>query len=303
MKRSEIMFKGIITPVVAILDENRKLDHKGMKAMIEHLIENQVNGILFLGSIGEFFTMTMEERKEFVEFAVKSVNGRVPVLIGTGGTVVDEVIELTNYSESEGADGVVVISPYYFKLDDESIFRYFSEVAKNTKLPVLLYNFPDRTSYELSPELVLRLAREHKNIVGIKDTVDNISHTRSLIEVVKSEIKDFTVFSGFDEYMVPNLMAGGDGLIGGLSNVVPGLFAKVYKAFGEKDFNTVLECQQTIYKLMNIYGVTQPFVAAIKSAVQLVGVDITPTVKLPGQKATQEQEKRIQNILKDANIL
>ncbi|MEW9124760.1 MAG: 4-hydroxy-tetrahydrodipicolinate synthase [Thermotaleaceae bacterium] len=297
------MFKGIITPVVAILDENRKLDHKGMKAMVEHLIENQVNGILFLGSIGEFFTMTMEERKEFVEFAVKSVNGRVPVLIGTGGTVVDEVIELTNYAESEGADGVVVISPYYFKLDDESIFRYFSEVAKNTKLPVLLYNFPDRTSYELSPELVLRLAREHKNIVGIKDTVDNISHTRSLIEVVKSEIKDFTVFSGFDEYMVPNLMAGGDGLIGGLSNVVPGLFAKVYRAFGEKDFNTVLECQQTIYKLMNIYGVTQPFVAAIKSAVQLVGVDITPTVKLPGQKATQEQEKRIQNILKDANIL
>lgn len=297
------MFKGIITPAITVLDEQGNLDLSGNEALINHLIAKGVNGILFQGSIGEFFCMSKEEKKEFIRFAIKTVNKRVPVLIGTGSTSVEESIEMTQFAEQEGADGVVVISPYYFKLDDESIYRFFSDIANSTKLPVILYNFPERTSYDLSPLLVLRLAKDHKNIIGIKDTVDNISHTRSIIQVVKSEIEDFTVLSGFDEYMVPNLMAGGDGLIGGISNVVPEVYSTLYKAFGEKDFVTVNQCQQTIYKLMNVYGVTQPFVSAIKAAVQLVGVDIQPNVKKPAKQADIQQVEKVKDILKWANII
>lgn len=297
------MVKGVFTPVITVLDKEGRVDFEGNKLVIENLIDKGINGLLFLGSIGEFFSMTMEEKKEFIKFVIETVNKRVPVLIGTGGTIVDEVIELSKYAEVSGADGVVVISPYYFKLDEESIYRYYGQVAESINIPLILYNFPDRTSYDLSPELVLRLAKDYSNIVGIKDTVDNISHTRKLIQVVKKEVKDFVVYSGFDEYFIPNLMAGGDGLIGGLSNVVPEVFAKLYRAYEERDFATVTELQGKISTLMQIYDVTQPFVPAIKTAVRLKGLDITATVKMPAEIARENQVEKVKNILMDGKII
>jgi 4-hydroxy-tetrahydrodipicolinate synthase len=118
------MLRGVISPAITVFDNAGKIDYDGNREAIEYLISEKINGILFLGSIGEFFTMSQDEKKQFISFAVKTVAGRVPVLIGTGGTNVDEVAELTRYSEKEGAYGAVVISPYYFNLDDESLYRY-----------------------------------------------------------------------------------------------------------------------------------------------------------------------------------
>ncbi|MFT8315942.1 MAG: 4-hydroxy-tetrahydrodipicolinate synthase [Clostridium sp.] len=297
------MLKGVITPVITILDEDRNLDFKGNEEVINSLISGGVNGLLFLGSIGEFFALTMEEKKKFISFVIKTVNKRVPVLIGTGGTVVEEVIELTNFADAEGADYAVVISPYYFKLNDESLYNYFSEVAKNTKLPLILYNFPDRTAVNINPKLVLRLAKEFKNIAGIKDTVDNISHTRQLIDTVKSEVKDFAVFSGFDEYFIPNLLSGGNGLIGGLTNIAPEEFAKLYKAYNDKDFNTVEKLQLFVNVLMNIYTVSDFFIPAIKTAKMLSGYNIKPVCKSPASGLSESQVEEIKEILIRAKLI
>lgn len=297
------MLKGVITPVITILDEERNLDFKGNEEVINSLISGGVNGLLFLGSIGEFFALTMEEKKKFISFVIKTVNKRVPVLIGTGGTVVEEVIELTNFAYKEGADYAVVISPYYFKLNDESLYNYFSEVARNTKLPLILYNFPDRTAVNINPKLVLKLAKEFKNIAGIKDTVDNISHTRQLINAVKSEVKDFAVFSGFDEYFIPNLLSGGNGLIGGLTNIAPGEFAKLYKAYNDKDFNTAQKLQLFVNVLMNIYTVSDFFIPAIKTAKMLSGYNIKPVCKSPASGLSQSQVEEIKEILIRAKLI
>lgn len=297
------MFKGVITPIVTVLDKDGKLDFRGNEEVINHLITNGMNGLLFLGSMGEFFALSIQEKKEFIKFAVNTVNKRVPVLIGTGGTNVDEVVELTRFAEANGADGLVVISPYYFKLDDDSLYRYYETVATSTKLPIIIYNFPDRTTVNLSSPLVLKLAADFQNIVGIKDTVDNISHTRNLIQVVKSEIPNFSVLSGFDEYMVPNLMAGGDGVICGLTNIVPKLFSDLYQAYQKSDFQTVTTNQQKISELMNIYNVSQPFVAAIKAAVKIMGRNIHPFVKHPGTTLTDTQLAQVKSILANAEML
>lgn len=297
------MFKGTITPMVTVFDKNGKLDFEGNKRVINHVIDGGVSGILFLGSIGEFFTMTKEEKKEFASFAVKAVNGRVPVLIGTGGTVVEEVVELTKYAEKEGADAVVAISPYYFKLDDESLYRYYAEIASSVKMPVLLYNFPDRTAVSLDPELVVRLAKDFDNIVGIKDTVDNISHTRKLIKAVKAVRKDFSILSGFDEYLIPNLMAGGDGVICGLTNIVPASFAKLYKAYSDKDFKTIAGIQQKVNTLMGLYDVSQPFVGAIKAAVALTVGGIEPAVRKPAGVLNEAQIEKIRSIFREAGVM
>lgn len=295
------MFKGILTPVITVLNQQGKIDFEGNKMIINRLIANGMDGLLFFGSIGEFFALSMEDKKEFIRFVVKTVDKRVPVLIGTGGTVQEEVIELTQFAQQADADGVVIISPYYFKLDSETIYRYYANIARNTSLPIMLYNFPDRTAADLTPDLVLRLAKEFSNIVAIKDTVDNISHTRKLIQLVKAELPNFTVLSGFDEYLIPNLMAGGDGVLCGLTNVVPELFAGLLKAYHAKDFETVITANAKISILMNLYDVTNPFIAGLKSAVASRGIPISTAVREPAAAITQQQMNVIRDILSKAD--
>lgn len=297
------MFKGVFTPVITIFNSNGEIDYQGNRRVIERLINSGVDGILFLGSIGEFFSLSLEEKKKFISFAVKTVNKRTKVLIGTGGTVVDEVISLTQYTESEGADAAVVISPYYFNLDEESLYNYYAQIAKSVDMPILIYNFPDRTSVNLSPQIIHRLAKDFKNIVGIKDTVDNISHTRKIIDEIKSDVNDFAVFSGFDEYFIPNLMAGGNGIITGLTNIAPELFISLYKAFEEDKLRVVNKLQNKINILMNLYDVSQPFISSIKIAVSMFVPNISASPRKPFSGCSEEQIERVREILIKANLI
>lgn len=223
-------------------------------------------------------------------------------MIGTGGTVVDEVVELTRFAEQAGADGAVVISPYYFKLDEENLYRYYQQIAQAVRFPILLYNFPDRTAVNLSPQLVTSLARDFSNIVGIKDTVDNISHTRQLIQAVKAVKPNFSVLSGFDEYLIPNLMAGGDGVICGLTNIVPELFSRLYRDYQQGNFTPVQAAQHKISILMNLYELSQPFVAAIKGATALRGLPIHSVVKAPSNQVNAGQQEKIKALFIGAKI-
>ncbi|MBP2627486.1 MAG: yagE [Firmicutes bacterium] len=297
------MFRGVITPVITVLDEQGKLDLEGNRLVINRLIDNGMNGLLFLGSIGEFFALSLEEKKEFIRFVVQTVNKRVPVLIGTGATIQEEVIELTHFAQQAGADGVTVISPYYFKLNSDTLYRYYANLARSTTIPIMIYNFPDRTAVNLEPELVLKLAKEFKHIVAIKDTVDNISHTRTLIHVVKNVRPDFSILSGYDEYLIPNLMAGGDGVIGGMSNVIPNVFSGLLTAYNNKDFSGVTIAQSKISMLMNLYDISQPFVAAIKGAVAAQGVPIGAFVKEPSGSLDTQQIEKITALLQKVNNL
>ena len=295
------MFKGAITPVITVFDKQGKIDAAGNTQHINRLIDEGINGLLFLGSIGEFFALTMDEKKEFIDLVVRVVDKRVPVLIGTGGTILAEVIELTNYAQQAGADAVVVISPYYFQLGNEVLYRYYAELAKNTTMPIMIYNFPDRTSVNLDPQLVLRLAKEFPHIIGIKDTVDGISHTRKLIQIVKKERPDFCVMSGYDEYMVPNLLAGGDGVIGGLTNVIPGVFRDLLAAYEKQDFAGVAAGQDKISVLMNLYDLSSPFVAAIKGGVAAQGVNIETVTQEPSLALQPEQVAAIRELVQKVN--
>lgn len=297
-----MLLQGIFTPAITVFDEQGRLDYNGNERVINRLIELGINGILSLGSIGEFCHLTMAEKKEFITLVVRTVNRRIPVLIGTGGTVVEEVVELTRYARQAGADYSMVISPYYFKLDDESLFHYYAAVAQAADLPVLLYNFPDRTTVDLSPELVLRLAKAFPNIVGIKDTVDNISHTRKLIRMVKGQLPEFVVFSGYDEYLIPNLMAGGNGIISGLTNLAPQLFVELLEAFRRNDLKNVISLQSRIYGLMELYEVSQPFVNAIKGAAVSLIPGISARSRMPVSDLTPAEMTRIRKLLTAAGL-
>lgn len=294
--------RGIITPIITIMDKKGNIDYENMKQHINNLIDNGVNGILFLGSIGEFYSFSKETKKELIDFAVKEVNGKVPVLVGVGDTNLDNVIEMSSYCKNVGVDVLVVISPYYFGPTNASTFDYMNYVAKNVDLPIILYNFPARSGNDLNADLVYSLVKENKTIIGIKDTVDSISHTRKIINKVKKEFPEFLIFSGFDEYYLSNRVAGGDGLISGLTNIKPKLFSQLHYAYQEKDFNSIANYGNHISKLMEIYDITDLFITSIKAGVKINGLDISTYTNSPSKPITQQQFEEIKNIINSSSL-
>ncbi|AEE14498.1 Dihydrodipicolinate synthase [Thermodesulfobium narugense DSM 14796] len=297
------MFRGVYVASITILDENGDFDLMKMAAHIDNLINNGVDGILFLGSTGEFYSFSIEQKKKFASFAVNAVNKRVKVLIGTGSTNINEVIEMSKYSKEIGADGVTIVSPYYFGPSESAAEQYFGKIAQSVDIPIMLYNFPARTGTELSAEVVLNLAKKYHNIVSLKDTVDNISHTRKVIQKVKSIRSDFTVLSGFDEYYVLNRLSGGDGVLCALANVDPKLFVSLHKAYENKDSVTIEKCAKKISVLMNLYECTDLFVTGIKAAVKINGLDISTFTNPPGVKITEGQFDIVKKIVDEVRAI
>lgn len=290
-------FEGIYCPSITITHDDGSIDYELWGRHLDHLVEAGINGVLVFGSIGEFYAFDIETKKKAVDFVVRHVSGRIPVLAGVGGTNLDEVLELTRSVEISGVDGVVVVSPYYFGPSSQSAERYFAAVAESTSLPVVLYNFPPRTGSDLTPELVAELAARHANIVGIKDTVDTISHTRKVIAAVRKVNPDFTVFSGFDEYYLVNRVSGGNGVLCGLTNVEPETFSRLHQAYESGDYATAIEAAERISRLMSIYDQADLFISAIKGAVKAKGLPISTLIREPAVQLDDRQAAHIQEIL------
>ena len=295
------MFKGVYCPIITVFDSDRKIDYAAQGQLVERLIEHGIDGILFCGSIGEFISLSLEEKREFFKWAVEKVNRRVWVLAGTGGTNVRETVELTEYCKLIGVDGAVVISPYYFQLDERALYSYYASVAQ-TNLPIILYNFPDRTKISLSTELILKLAMDFKSVVGIKDTIDSMSHTRDLINTIIPARPDFSVLSGYDEYLIPNLLGGGSGVLSGLTNIAPGAFVEIREAFKLGDFKRLCELQVKLNGLMKVYSLANPFMTAIKYAVHTMLPDVGYLLREPFAPLTNEERDNIEELIRTINF-
>lgn len=292
-----------LTPVITAFDANGNLDVQANKNVYDYLINAGIDGLLIMGSTGEFYAMSTEQRKELIDLVVSHVNKRTQVLIGTGCMTVEDTIELSNYAINAGVDGVIIVSPYYFNLTDESLEFYFGKIAEAVKGNIYLYNFPDRTGHDLSPELTLNLLRKHSNIVGYKDTVSLMGHTRNLIETIKNEFPDFEVFSGFDENFVHNILAGGSGCISALTNIYPEIFVNWVKAVNEKNMEKAAEIQKYVDKLSDVYEISKCFIPILKKAMILKGLDIKDYCKTPLLQANKEQSDSIKKLMEEFDHL
>lgn len=292
-----------LTPVVTAFDKNGNLDYKSNGNIYDFLIDGGVDGIVLLGSTGEFFSMSMDQKKDLIKFAVKYINKRTKVIIGSSCMTPDDTIELSNFAYDVGADAVMIISPYYFALSRESIELYYDKVANKCKLPIYLYNFPDRTGYDLTPDIILSLSRKHKNIIGCKDTVTQMGHTREIIEVMKKENPEFEVYSGFDENFAHNILSGGAGCIGGISNFVPETCSKAVKAVNDRNFDKVEEMQKTINGIMKIYDIGTPFIPIVKKAMVLRKIEMEDYCTEPFIRANDEETEKIILLLKEFDLI
>lgn len=289
---------AMVTP----FDEGGEPDIAAAKAVVERFVEAGVSGISALGSTGEFSHLTMDERKRFAEALVRIVGGRVPLVIGAGAAGTREAIELARHAAEAGADGVLCVSPYYWKVGEEALFRHFRAVTEASPVPVLVYNFPMLTGLDLSPSLVARIARECPNAVGIKDTVTEPMNTVRILRAVERERPDFAVLAGFEDGILPSLLAGAAGAISGLTNVAPELFVGLVKSAREGDVETAARLHRRALALMPLYALSDPGIGAIKLAMQRLGVPINPAVRGPALPAPPEAAEAVDRVLEDAGL-
>ncbi|MCG1034136.1 dihydrodipicolinate synthase family protein [Leclercia sp.] len=297
-----VQFSGIIPPVSTLFTADGKLDEQGSAALIDHMIDAGVDGLFFLGSGGEFSQLNTAERKAIAEFAIAHVKGRVPVLIGTGGTNARETIELSQHAQQAGADGIVVINPYYWKVSEANLIRYFEQVADSVTLPVILYNFPALTGQDLTPQLVKTLVDSRANIVGIKDTIDSVAHLRSMVLTVKAAHPQFVVLCGYDDHLFNTLLLGGDGAISASGNFAPQVSVNLLQAFRDGDLARAAQYHQTLLQIPQMYQLDTPFVNVIKEAISLCVRPVSTHVLPPAGPLDDARKAQLKTLLQQLKL-
>ena len=214
------MFRGTGTALITPFRDGA-IDFEALTGLLNFQVENGVDALIVLGTTGEAATMTPAERDAVITHALKVVDGRIPVIIGTGTNNTATTIDLSRRAEELGANGVLVVTPFYNKPNQEGLYRHFRTVAESIRIPVILYNVPGRTGVNLSPETVLRLAQDVENIVAVKEASGDQFQCDRLIRALQVVRPDFRVFSGNDDQAFHLVCSGGDGVISVLSNVVP----------------------------------------------------------------------------------
>lgn len=286
-----------ITPAVTPLLPDGGIDFASCESLYRHLVAGGMNGILIMGSIGEFFGLTMDQKKELIRCARKAIGKGTELIAGTTDLVFDQMVELSNFALDEGVDAVMIIPPYYFWFNDAGVYNYYDRLAQAIHGNIYIYNFPERTGYSIAPKVLRELAQKHKNIIGIKDTVPGVDHTREVIKAVRPVRPDFIVYSGFDDNLAHNVMCGGNGCISGMSNLFPQLAAAWAQALREKDFARSQKYQQLTDSLMDIYSVGYPFIPAIKEGLVQKGILKHVTATKPMIPLTEEEKERLKTIM------
>ena len=296
------MKAAYLTPAITLFHEDGSLDLESQRKLFENLIQQGIDGILVEGSSSEFFAMPMDQRRQMAKFAIEAVDHRVKLIMGTSHMVADEIVNFSNYCLDAGADAVMILPPYYFHFGAEALLQYYDRLAKEIHGPIYIYNFPDNTGYTIPPETVLQLALMHPNIVGLKDTIMGMDHTRELIKIVKSRVPSFEIYSGFDDNFARNVMSGGNGCIAALSNLVPEITSAWVRAFRENDLEGIALGQQKIDRLMDLYSIRSPFLPVLKEAIKLRGIASSSAGTFPMPNATIEDDARILELLAKEGI-
>ncbi|MBW1823757.1 MAG: 4-hydroxy-tetrahydrodipicolinate synthase, partial [Deltaproteobacteria bacterium] len=252
-----------------------KIDEEGFRDLIEFHITNGTDAIVPCGTTGESATLTHKEHEQLIDLSIEAANHRVPVIAGTGSNSTAEAIKLTTYAKKTGADGALLITPYYNKPTQEGLYNHYKAIAEETDLPLILYNVPSRTAVNMLPETVARLS-EMPTIVGIKEATGSL---RQICDIIHLCGEKCSVFSGDDFTNYPILAVGGKGVISVTANIMPDKIAAMYDAFESGNFDKSRELHYQLLELHNsLFLETNPI--PVKTALSLMG-KISPEMRPP----------------------
>ncbi len=290
------MYEGVFTALVTPFRDG-EIDAPALHALVDHQIDAGIDGVVPCGSTGESATLSHAEHRRVVEIAVEAAGGRIPVVAGTGSNNTREAIELTLHAKEAGADGALLISPYYNKPTQEGIFAHFEAVARETGLPLVVYNIPGRTASNIAPGTLARLA-DVDSIVGVKEAcgdLDQIAH------VVAACRDDFAVLSGDDALTLPLLAIGGKGVISVSSNVAPREMLELVREARAGRFDRALGVHQRLLPLFDaLFCETNPI--PVKAAVALQG-RCGDEIRLPLTPISDGNRERLRVVMKELELL
>ena len=291
-------FRGAYVAIATPFNADGSLDEQGLVDLIEFQIAGGTHGIVPCGTTGEAATMSHAEHQRVVELTIKTVAGRVPVLAGTGSNSTSESIELTRQAKAAGADGALMITPYYNKPSQEGLYQHFKAVAEAVDIPIVMYNVPGRTSINMLPATVARCAAI-PNIVGIKEASANLQQVSEVIGLCPD---DFAVLSGDDFTSMVTVMVGGTGVISVSSNVVPGEMAAMIGAALDNDNNRARELHYRLLPLMQaMFFDTNPVPA--KTALAMMGKIKSDHVRLPLYAMNEAAAAKLKKVMQDCGLL
>ena len=289
------MFKGSIVAIVTPMLDGGDIDYQAYSCLLDWHLENKTDGIVVLGTTGESATVTMDERKKLVTTTIDQINGRIPVIVGTGANSTDHAVELTQQAMALGADAALLVTPYYNKPTQEGLYRHYKKVAEAVSLPQILYNVPSRTACDLLPETVIRLA-SISNIVGVKEATAEIDRVKTIID----SGAEIDLYSGDDRSGLELIKAGGKAIISVAANIVPRAFHDMCATALSGDFVKAEEINQ---KLMPLYKALMAESNPIptKWALMAMGM-ITGGIRLPLTPLDKQYHELLRTAMQQVGI-
>lgn len=289
--------KGIIPAMVTPLDNQGKVNKIALRRLTNYLIDGGVHGLFPIGSTGEWYGLTLGQKKEVIEIVIEETNGRVPVYAGTGAITTRDSIEITKIAAEAGVDAVSVLTPVFITPNQEELYEHYRAIASSVDIPVLLYNNPDKTGINLNAELVEKLSKID-NIIGIKDS----SGDMTLIgEFIRRTNDDFCVLSGRDTLILSTLVYGGTGAIAATATIVPELPVRIYEEYIKGNLKKALQAQYELAPLRLAFSLGS-FPVVMKEGLKMIGIDVGTTLKPVGEM-TEENRAKLKKILHNMGVL
>lgn len=291
------IFKGAGVAIVTPFNEKYEVDYEKLGELIEFQISNGTDSIIICGTTGEASTLTHDEHLACIKYAVEKVNKRVPVIAGTGSNCTSTAIYLSKGAEEYGADGLLVVTPYYNKATQKGLIAHYTAIAKSVSLPIIMYNVPSRTGCNILPQTVATLVKTVDNIVGIKEASSNIAQVADIMSLTNGNID---LYSGCDEMIVPIMSLGGIGVISVLSNILPRQTHDMVVKYLEGDVDTSRELQLKYIPLVNaLFCEVNPI--PVKTALNLMGFEVG-ALRMPLSDMEPSNVERLRNELNKCNI-
>jgi len=291
------MLKGsyvaLITPF-----KNNSIDYEALEKLLEFHLNNHTDGILLCGTTAETPSLAGDEKNLLNSFSMKKISGKVPVMIGTGTNNLNHTLSQTIRAKEMGADYALIVTPYYNKPTQEGLYLYYSEIAKNCTIPIVIYNVPSRTGVNILPSTVVRLAQKHPNIIGIKEASANILQTS---EIIRDLDDDFSLMSGEDALTFPLLTCGAKGVISVTANIIPEKMHDLCQLTFESKYKEALELHNSLLEIHRLMFLeTNPI--PVKESLHLMGM-IEREIRLPLCKISESHLQELKTGLKNCGII
>ena len=288
------MFKGTGTALITPFKVDLTVDYDALKKIVKQQIDGGVDALIVIGTTGESPVIEFDEREKIISLVVKEVKGKIPVIVGTGTNNTKKVTELNKQAENLKADGILIVNPYYNKGTQESLVEHYKFISEKTKLPIILYNVPSRTGMNILPETVVKIHKECKNVVAIKEASGNISQIAHLISI---KPKSLSVISGNDDQTLAIMASGGEGVISVFSNPYPAEMKRITNAILNNNLKLAQELNNKYLSMMNaLFVETSP--APVKYVMSKLGL-CKNVVRLPLIKATVKVEELLDKEMKN----